>query len=542
MEFKLDFSLKRIFILGDTGSGKSTGVLKNVLGQGINKLVFYITTRRSELTEKEEYIRANFPEYNIIVHETDEIIGAKHPDMNEIHLMTIEKALFYLLNNSPTGMPIFILDEIDSISQNRNYEILVSYINTFFKENNVIYISAVVSINYIKNELSDFFMLDLSNPGSIISLGKNIRRIVTKFIKTDHMAKDIDKYIKLYADNPAQFNQTIIIIPSISKIEKVIKSEIMKSGIFQRPHRYIQDILEDKNTHIIDDIERIALYHNIGIIHSRIGYQDRKLVMDLFNEKKINIIISTSSIERGINLSSNSMFVFESDYIGQWNDSQIINFYGRLNRLAEGKNMIGYFYLISSVRDMYNFRKITDNFGTKIISSLTPGGFYFYKINYPEMYDHIMNKIPEDEFNRYEQYRDYAISIKFSLSLGVIARTISHIKRFLIPENTFIDDVNCLNEIMKSIGSKKLEKNMIRYIWYLLSKDVIDKKIDEKSWKEKIKSLIYTVYKNEYNISNMQKRDSEKYELKKFLTIQTLKSYDSILKVESIFGRHEMKK
>ena len=54
----LNFDLKRIFVIGDTSTGKTTSTINQVLEKGF-PTVYYITSKKVDLNDKEQYVRTH---------------------------------------------------------------------------------------------------------------------------------------------------------------------------------------------------------------------------------------------------------------------------------------------------------------------------------------------------------------------------------------------------------------------------------------------------------------------------------------------------
>ena len=194
----------RLFILGDTASGKTTGTLKYFMEEKQVPTIYYITTRKADLTEKKIFISENMKNYGIYFHDKPNSIEKSNIGgsiKNIIHLMTVEKALYYIVaqlkvkkekypfldrNYNFAPPDLFILDEIDSLSENSNYEILTAIINQNFPETKVVYISAVVNEEYVKTKLNKF--LQFQNPEKdCYSIEKRKKKIVRNFVKMNEI-------------------------------------------------------------------------------------------------------------------------------------------------------------------------------------------------------------------------------------------------------------------------------------------------------------------------------------------------------------------
>lgn len=70
--------------------------------------------------------------------------------------------------------------------------------------------------------------------------------------------------------------------------------------------------------------------YNIGLIHSKIKQEDKERVMDMFSDNQINLLVSTTVIEVGVDVpNATLMVVFDSDRFGL---SQLHQLRGRIGR------------------------------------------------------------------------------------------------------------------------------------------------------------------------------------------------------------------
>ena len=73
----IDLKLKRIFVIGDTSTGKTTSTINQVLNSGI-PVVYYITSKKIDLNDKEQYVRTNIFKgyhYDTLYHDSERIIS-----------------------------------------------------------------------------------------------------------------------------------------------------------------------------------------------------------------------------------------------------------------------------------------------------------------------------------------------------------------------------------------------------------------------------------------------------------------------------------
>jgi hypothetical protein len=484
----------RLFILGDTASGKTTGTLSYFMEKRETPTIYYITTRKADLSEKKIFISENMKNYGIYFHDKPNSIEKSNIGgsiRKTIHLMTVEKALYYIVaqlkgRNSKYSFlekkasfnppDLFILDEIDSLSENSNYELLTSIINQNFPTTKVIYISAVVNENYVKNKLKDF--LQLKNPEKdCYSIEKNEKKITRNFVKINNNLKEaVLKYLKIYSQNKKRFRQTIFIIPSIKRITELPSlPEITALSGFKKNIPKLSSELKEKiegseelsNWKDVASKElKTAIAYNFGIMYSGTNSTDRNILLKLFNMGKIQLLISTNVIERGINVKANSLFLFETKYV-TWTDRQIINFFGRINReTSKELDIPGNFFFISSNRQMYDF-SIIDKRNLVITSSLED-----YKISiYCSYFKGLSNFLlkPKQQIRKSIEMCDYlepySDSIKYSIPPEIIKNNYKYIADFLSLTKEADDKRESLKKIVIKIKETVIIENILKYLY-----------------------------------------------------------------------------
>lgn len=503
----LNLSLKRIFVLGDTSTGKTTSSITQVLESGV-PIVYYITSKKIDLNDKEQYVRTHkfgSYSYDTFYHDSDRVISLNKKALYQFHLMTIEKALYYFLNNKLEPDACIIMDEIDSISQNKNYELLVALINSNHPDNLVIYISASINKEYLKSKLANFFMLDMTQEESIVDKGKFDRKVSVAFEHANNYVKSLKNKILAYTNKPIKYNQTIFLIPSKPEIRKLLNSSfIEKLYAFKSPSVKVRKYLKIAKEKGLSPDVMLALRHNIGLIDALSSHEDRSFVLDLFNKGILKVLFSTNVIERGINVVANSIFIFESKYV-RWDDNQILNMYGRLNRSISGSksDVLGNFYLISEVRENYDFNNIY-NRNYIIKSALKYSDVYFFYIHNKNIISHFINTYDANKFEVFNQYEKYSDAIKFSLTLGDIRRIFRPFLNFITSDSSKDPsiDAKAINKIVLKLGKGRTLFNALRYIYLSIYKEIIAGHLDKTSYLNKIKTLTYTYINSNLKFSN----------------------------------------
>lgn len=555
--FEKNTKRPKLFILGDTASGKSTGTLNYFLSNKNYYKIFYITTRKADLSEKREYILENFKSHTVVFHDkpnnTDVSIGQTiegEKTKYTIHLMSVEKALFFMTanlsnDNEVNNMPdLFILDEIDSITENQNYEILTALINGYFPHTKTIYISAVVDIKYIKTKLARFFMFD--NPElSCYDMGKNNKKIATYFYEMkESLQKELDRYLVMYANNKWRYGPAIFIVPSIPKIENLVSNKkMMNIGLFSENKTISSEIkniekslIANKNAPI-ETIVKQALSHNFGIIYSKIQQSGRATVLNLFNSGKLPIIIATNAIERGINLRTKTLFLFETKTI-KWTNQQIINFYGRINRERINKNEkdTGYFFFISSIRKSYDF-SIIEKRNQEITSCLNPRRAFMFLTVFDQLADRFIDANIKSKVDIYKTYKKYSDGINFSLLEDAIFPNKENFDYILSnKKDNWIDKETIIRKTLSVVeNSQQLYENMIRYL-YVKTITALQQKDIELDTAKRIVEILCNIILEQNRLITFRNRSSFRPDIiKKELKIVELEYSNKEVVEHSIF-------
>ena len=128
---------------------------------------------------------------------------------------------------------------------------------------------------------------------------------------------------------------------------KVIKFDktIIKNAIFNEKNRAGQIYLIVPKVKDIAEIHKkiLSIYPNlrVGIAHGKLSSKELELVMDKFYNYKIDLLISTTIVEAGLDIPrANTLIVYKSDYFGL---AQLHQLRGRIGR--SDKKAFAYFTL-----------------------------------------------------------------------------------------------------------------------------------------------------------------------------------------------------
>ena len=179
------------------------------------------------------------------------------------------------------------------------------------KQIDVLYMSATP----IPRTLASTIYMDMDV--STIQSYPYTNRIVNTYFVSSNSVKTIKNKINEYLKT----NQKIYVVcPSISE------SSLDITNVIEIANKWKKEFAD----------------HNVGVIHGKLSNEEKTLVMDDFIKNKINILVTTTVIEVGINVfDANMMVIYNSERFGL---AQIHQLRGRIAR--DGKE--GYCYLLTS--------------------------------------------------------------------------------------------------------------------------------------------------------------------------------------------------
>ena len=128
---------------------------------------------------------------------------------------------------------------------------------------------------------------------------------------------------------------------------KVIKFDktIIKNAIFNEKNRAGQIYLIVPKVRDITEIHKkiLSIYPNlrVGIAHGKLSSKELELAMDKFYNYKIDLLISTTIVEAGLDIPrANTLIVYKSDYFGL---AQLHQLRGRIGRSDKKSLCLFYF-------------------------------------------------------------------------------------------------------------------------------------------------------------------------------------------------------
>jgi ATP-dependent DNA helicase RecG len=134
---------------------------------------------------------------------------------------------------------------------------------------------------------------------------KNRKRVETKLFDE----KQMKMVYMLMEEQLRENHQVYIVTPLILESEKLDLSNAQK---------------------VFSDIKKHFKEYSVGLMHSKIPQEDKKQVMDMFHDNKLQILVSTTVIEVGVDVpNATLMIIMDSDRFGL---SQLHQLRGRIGR------------------------------------------------------------------------------------------------------------------------------------------------------------------------------------------------------------------
>ncbi len=134
---------------------------------------------------------------------------------------------------------------------------------------------------------------------------KNRQKVETKLFSNKQM-----DLVYMVIDEQLKLNHQVYVVTPL-----ILESESLDLNNAQR---------------VFSDLRSRFKNHRIGIIHSKIKQEDKEKIMDMYQENEINLLVSTTVIEVGVDVPNASlMIVLDSDRFGL---SQLHQLRGRIGR------------------------------------------------------------------------------------------------------------------------------------------------------------------------------------------------------------------
>ena len=120
--------------------------------------------------------------------------------------------------------------------------------------------------------------------------------------------------------------------------------------------------------------------YNVGLMHSKIKQEDKEHVMDLFTDNEIQILVSTTVIEVGVDVANATMMiVFDSDRFGL---SQLHQLRGRIGRSHLKSYCILLYSELSGIKERLEIMEQTDDgfvLSEEDLKLRGPGDFFGFR-------------------------------------------------------------------------------------------------------------------------------------------------------------------
>ncbi|WP_288262296.1 ATP-dependent DNA helicase RecG [uncultured Prochlorococcus sp.] len=210
--------------------------------------------------------------------------------------------------------------------------------------------------------------------------------ITTKIISED----DLNNLFKIVEDEINKGKQAYVILPLIEDSEKMNLSSAKK--IF----KYLS--------------EEVFINKKVGLLHGKLNSQEKNQVINSFLENEINILVSTTVIEVGIDVpNATIMIIYNSDRFGL---SQLHQLRGRVGRGSKKS----FCYLVTSDKNGFEnkrlcvLQKSNDGFyiAEKDLELRGPGQILGYKQS--GLPDFVLDNLPNNKF-LIDKAREEAIKI-----------------------------------------------------------------------------------------------------------------------------------
>lgn len=238
---------------------------------------------------------------------------------------------------------------------------------------------------------------------------KNRIKVDTKLFRSSEM-----DLVYLLIDEQLKNNHQVYVVTPL-----ILESETLDLSNAQKVYRELSDKFSD---------------YYVGMLHSKISQDDKEHVMDLFKKNEINILVSTTVIEVGVDVANATlMVVLNSDRFGL---SQLHQLRGRIGR----SNIKSYCLLVyndnvESKRRLEILEKTDDGFllSEEDLKIRGPGDFFgirqsgdlkFSKANIVED-AHILEIAREDALNilsNKDSYRNNEYRLLFNYLKGVLRK------------------------------------------------------------------------------------------------------------------------
>lgn len=289
-------------------------------------------------------------DYNIITTSKQEIKS------KNIFILTQERALSYIKSKTAFDLDLFIVDEFYKINDKDDYrssilQRVVLYFKSISKQQyflcpNVYDIKGIFIEDMKFEKLIDFktvihneeYIENIEKENITLNEIKTIYYKNTLYNKYHPDFKKLYKLLNKYIDKIKEQNLVYVYkvsnIAFISNILVNLNKYYLKNDIKHDIENFVKWVIENytKNWYLVD-----ALKYGIGIHNGRIHRFLSQIQVNLFNKKRLNTIVATSSIIEGVNTEIKNIFLWDmrekrNEKIRFFKYKNIVGRAGRMNK------------------------------------------------------------------------------------------------------------------------------------------------------------------------------------------------------------------
>lgn len=347
---KLLLKGENIVLSAPTSFGKSY-IIDALISIKKPQNVLIIVPTIALLDETRRRIYSKFKsDYNIITTSKQEIKS------KNIFILTQERALSYIQNEVRFPLNLFIVDEFYKINDKDDYrssilQRVVLYFKSISKQQyflcpNVYDIKGIFIEDMKFEKLIDFktvihneeYIENIEKENITLNEIKTIYYKNTLYNKYHPDFKKLYKLLNKYIDKIKEQNLVYVYkvsnIAFISNILVNLNKYYLKNDIKHDIENFVKWVIENytKNWYLVD-----ALKYGIGIHNGRIHRFLSQIQVNLFNKKRLNTIVATSSIIEGVNTEIKNIFLWDmrekrNEKIRFFKYKNIVGRAGRMNK------------------------------------------------------------------------------------------------------------------------------------------------------------------------------------------------------------------
>lgn len=347
---KLLLKGENIVLSAPTSFGKSYIIDALISIKKPNNVLIIVPTI-ALLDETRRRIYSKFKsDYNIITTSKQEIKS------KNIFILTQERALSYIKSKTAFDLDLFIVDEFYKINDKDDYrssilQRVVLYFKSISKQQyflcpNVYDIKGIFIEDMKFEKLIDFktvihneeYIENIEKENITLNEIKTIYYKNTLYNKYHPDFKKLYKLLNKYIDKIKEQNLVYVYkvsnIVFISNILVNLNKYYLKNDIKHDIENFVKWVIENytKNWYLVD-----ALKYGIGIHNGRIHRFLSQIQVNLFNKKRLNTIVATSSIIEGVNTEIKNIFLWDmrekrNEKIRFFKYKNIVGRAGRMNK------------------------------------------------------------------------------------------------------------------------------------------------------------------------------------------------------------------